>query len=56
MRVARHAMHLSYPSDMAMDLWLLNSGWLDNEDVMRGMGLLIYGCYMAFNSIRCKSI
>lgn len=56
MRVARHLMHLSYPDEAAMDLWVLNSGWLDSEDVMRGMALLIYGCYMACNNIRCKGI
>ena len=56
MRAARHIMHLSYPAELALDVWVLNSGWWDSEDVARGLGLLMYGCYMAFNSIRCKGV
>ena len=28
MRVARHMMHIDYPSSLALDIWILNSGWL----------------------------
>ena len=54
MRVARQMMHISYPAELALDIWVLNSGWLDGEGVLRGISLLVYGCYMAFNSIRCE--
>ena len=44
-------MHIDYPSSLALDIWILNSGWLDNDDVFVGIGLLMYGAYMGFNSI-----
>ena len=56
LRVAGHMMRLSYPPEMALNIWVLNSSWLDREDELRGISLLIYGCYLAFNSIRIKGI
>ena len=51
LRVAGHMMHVSYPANLALDIWILNSSWLDVDEVLVGIGLLIYGCYMGFNSI-----
>jgi hypothetical protein len=56
MRVANHQFHFSYPLTSAIDLWMLNSYWLDIDDNFRGFALLVYGAYMAFNSIRHNSI
>ena len=52
LRVARHVMHIVYPAELALDIWILNSGWLDGDGVLIGISLLVYGCYMAFNTIR----
>ena len=49
-------MHFDYPAGLALNIWVLNSYWLDIDDNLRGVGLLVYGAYMAFNSIRCKGI
>ena len=49
-------LHFSYPDELALDIWTLNSTWLDDLDNLRGLGLLVYGTYMAFNSIRHKGI
>ena len=56
LRAARHMMHFEYPAELALNIWVLNSYWLDTDDNMRGLGLLVYGAYMAFNSIRSKGI
>ena len=49
--------HFSYPAEMALDLWTLNSSWLDtNHDPLRGLALLVYGAYMALNAIRHNGI
>ena len=55
-RVARHILHFSYPPELALNVWMLNSYWLDIDYNMRGAALLIYGTYMAFNTIRHKGI
>ena len=56
LRVANHLFHFSYPEEMGLDLWALNSAWLDTPANMRGLALLVYGVYMAFNSIRYNKI
>ena len=39
------------PAD-ALNLWVLNSAWLDSDDNLTLMCVLIYGVYMTFN--HCK--
>jgi len=56
LRVARHLLHFSYHERMALDLWALNSSWLDVPGNLMGLALLVYGTYMAFNSIRHQGI
>ena len=56
LRVARHMMHICYPAELALDIWVLSSSWLDTEEVLVAVSLLIYGCFMAFNSIRHGSV
>jgi len=52
LKAARHTLHFSYPEEMGLDLWVLNSSWLDIDYNMRSLALLVYGTYMAFNRIR----
>ena len=56
LRVAKHYFHFAYPKELALDLWTLNSYWLDIDDNFRGLALLVYGAYMAFNTIRHNGI
>jgi len=56
MRVATHTFRFSYPREGALNLWLLNSRWLDDAGNLLSLGLLTYGVYMAFNTIRHHSI
>ena len=57
LRVAKHMFHISYPAEMALDLWTLNSSWLDmSHDNLRGLALLVYGTYMSLNTIRHNGI
>jgi hypothetical protein len=56
LRVARHLLHFSYAAEAGLDLWTLNSSWLDIPGNLRGLALLVYGTYMAFNSIRYNKI
>ena len=51
-KVAAHTFHMSYNCEHALDLWALSSKALDNQDHLHSIGLLIYGVYNAFNSIR----
>ena len=51
-RVSRNVLHFSYPNEVALDMWLLNSYWLDVDDNFRRAALLVYGLYRAFNTIR----
>ena len=51
-RVAESYLHFSYTKELGLDLWLLNSYWLDGDEALRGLAILIYGTYNAFNSIR----
>jgi len=52
MKVARSYLHLDYPAEPALDIWLLSSSWLDIPDTRMGISLLIYGVYNAFNTLR----
>ena len=56
LRVASSYLHFSYQAEPALDLWCLNSSWLDSDHNLMGISILIYGVYNAFNSIRCSSI
>jgi hypothetical protein len=51
-RVARHLLHIDYPNEIALDLWSLNSSWLDSPHHFRSLAILVYGTYMAFNTSR----
>ena len=55
-RVAEHTFRFSYPAEEALTLWLLNSRWLDSPDNLLSLGLLVYGVYMAYNTIRYHKI
>jgi hypothetical protein len=55
-RVAMHVMHFDYPNESALNIWMLNSSWHDDDTNLKGIGLLVYGCYMAFNTIRHNGI
>ena len=56
LRAAKHIFHIDYSPGIALDLWTLNSYWLDVDDNLRGLALLIYGTYNAFNTIRHHGI
>ena len=51
-KVARHTFHMNYPSDQALNLWSLRSDYVDKEHNMLSVGLLVYGVYNAFNTLR----
>jgi hypothetical protein len=51
-KVAKHTFHMSYPADQALNLWSLNSNYVDTEHNMLSVTLLIYGTYNAFNTLR----
>jgi len=55
-QVGRKLLRIEYPQELAFDVWLMSSEWLRNEDVLRRIGILIYGVYNAFNTIRCSQI
>ena len=52
LRVAKHVFRFSYPNEMGLDIWALNSAWLDDLHNMRSFALLIDGAYNAFNTFR----
>jgi len=51
-RAARQLLHISYAPVQALDIWTLNSAWLDNDRLLVSIAILIYGVYNAFNTIR----
>lgn len=55
-RVSKHTLHMEYPSSMGLDVWALNSGWLDSSERLMGVGILIYGVYNAFNTLRYSPV
>ena len=56
LNVARRLFRFSYHESKALNIWALNSSWLDNEKNLRSLALLVYGSFMAFNSIRHNGI
>ena len=52
LRVAKHVFKFGYPAESGLDLWALNSAWLDDAHNMRSLALLVYGSYNAFNTFR----
>ena len=52
MDVANKVCRIGYMSVDALNLWVLNSAWLDIADNLLAIGLLIYGAYMTFNHCR----
>jgi len=56
LRVARHTLRFNYTDESAMDMWALNSPWLDIRENLMALALLIYGAYMAFNSCRHNGV
>ena len=51
-RVARQYLHLEYPCDSYVDVWMLNTGWFCSAEVRIGIAILIYGAYNAHNTAR----
>ena len=43
---------MDYPAELALNIWLLNSSWLNSPDIRMGISLLVYGVYNAFNTLR----
>ena len=41
---------------MGLDIWALNSAWLDDLHNLRSLALLIYGAYNAFNTFRYTAV
>jgi hypothetical protein len=51
-RVARHTFHFSYPDEQGLNLWALNSHFVDIPDNLLSVAMLQYGVYNAFNTLR----
>ena len=51
LRVASRVLRFEYPLEFALNMWVLNSSWLDDPTHLISISLLIYGAYMGFNSI-----
>jgi len=51
-RVSKHVFRLAYPPEQALNIWLLNSYYIDCGDNILNVGLLVYGAYNAFNTLR----
>ena len=49
--VARSYFNMHYPAEEALNIWALNTHWVDRQEVMTCVALLIYGAFNAFNSI-----
>ncbi len=49
-------MRFSIPNERALNLWLLNEYCLDNDNVLIGLALLIYGVYMTTNNARFSNV
>ena len=56
MEVLQKMLHLHYPKEEALNVWLLNTAWVENHSVGACVALLVYGTYSAYNSIRHKGI
>ena len=56
LRVARHLFHISYPLELALNIWAINSAWLDRPHMIESLSLLMYGVYMAFNTLRYSRV
>ena len=56
LKVARGYLHFSYPLEEAINLWTLCNHWVAHDGNMRSLALLIYGSYMAHNTIRHNGI
>jgi len=56
MGVARKTFRIDYPPSEALNVWSMNTYWVESSDVMIRVALLIYGSYKAFNVIKHKSI
>jgi hypothetical protein len=52
----KNYLRLTYPAEPAMNIWMLNSSWLDMSEVRIGISILIYGVYNAHNSIRHSDV
>ena len=56
MGVARKFLRIEYPLQEGLNVWTLNSHWVECNDIMRRVAILVYGTYTAFNSIKHKGI
>lgn len=56
LRVAHSILHIHYPNEQALNVWMLNNHWIDNPEVMTCVAILIYGTFNAFNSIQHNGI
>ena len=56
LRVGRNSLRIDYPPQEGLNIWTLNSYWVEREDIMCRLAILVYGTYTAFNSIKHKGI
>ena len=56
LKAANYVFRISYPPELALDVWTLNTSWVDDEKHLACVGILIYGTYCACNQIRHQGI
>ena len=56
LKAAHCVLRISYPPELALDVWTLNTSWVDDECHLVCVGILIYGTYCACNQIRHQGI
>ena len=55
-RVGYRHLKIEYPPEEGLNIWTLNSRWVECRDIMCRVAILVYGTYRAFNSIKHKGI
>ena len=55
-RVAKQIFKFAYPAQLGLNVWLLNTSFIDCDDNDISVGLLIYGVYNAFNTLRYNPV
>jgi hypothetical protein len=55
-RVAHSFLHMQYPAEEALNVWTLNTKWVDTPEVITCVALLEYGVFNALNSIKHHGI
>ena len=56
LEVLKNVLNISYPQADALNVWMLNTGWVESKVVGTCVALLVYGVYNAFNTIKKKGI